>query len=188
MRRGFTLVELLVGLALGLLAVGLLVAGVAAGTRLLVVAGARVEATDAVVIAAESFQFDVRRAGWDPAGIDVEPLVTAQPGRVTLHADVDGDGSIDADSEEVTSYVCSIGPPRLSRIIGAQSMPVAGDVSTCGLRYLDAAGVELVAGPGGLSFTDRRAVRAIVLDLGVRPPVLAAPAMRSVPVALRSVP
>ncbi len=188
MSRGYTLVELLVGLALGLVALGVLAGAFAAGARLLVVSGARVEATDAVVIAAESFQFDVRRAGWDPAGVAVEPLVVARADRLTLHADLDGDGVVDPGSEEVTSYVCSGGPPRLSRIIGAQSMPVAGDVSSCALRYADADGTPLLPGPGGLSASQRVAVRRVTLDLGVRPAAIAAPATRSTTVALRSVP
>jgi prepilin-type N-terminal cleavage/methylation domain-containing protein len=188
MSRGFTLVELVVGLALGLVALAILVAAFAAGVRLLVLSGARVEATDAVVIAAESFQFDVRRAGWDPAGASVEPLVDARADRVTLHADLDGDGAVDPSSEEVTSYVCSAGPPRLSRIIGAQSMPVAGDVTACELRYADAAGVPVVPGPDGLSADERRAVRRIALDLGVRSGAITASASRSTTVALRSTP
>jgi Tfp pilus assembly protein PilW len=186
--RGFTLVELVVGLALGLVALGVLAAAFAAGARVLVLSGARVEATDAVIIAAESFQFDVRRAGWDPAGIAVEPLVVARPDRLTLHADLDGDGRVDASSEELTSYVCSSGPPRLSRIIGAQSQPVAGDVTSCGLRYADASGVAIVPGAGGLSAADRSRVRRVTLDLGVRTGPLSVPAGRSTTVALRSLP
>ncbi len=188
MRRGFTLVELLVGMALGLVALAMLVGTFAAGARLLVLSGARVEATDAVVIAAESLQFDVRRAGVDPAGVAVEPLVVARADRMTLHADLDGDGAVDAASEEVTSYVCSTGPLRLSRIIGAQSQPVAGDVTSCGLRYADAAGLPLVPGPGGLDAAERRAVRRVTLDLGVRTSAITAPATRSTTVALRSIP
>src|SRR4030095_5583488 len=118
-----------------------------------------------------AFRFDVRRAGFDPAAAGVEGLSAALPDQLTMQADLDADGAIDAGSEEVTRWMCAVGPPRLSRIIGAQSLPVAAPVTRCGLRYFDGAGLELMppagvarraeacAGEGVLALLRRRAGR-----------------------------
>ncbi len=185
MTRGTSLIELLVGLALALPVLTALTSALGSGTRLLADAGTRAEAEDTVVLAAESFAFDVRRAGHDPTAAGVEALTLASGDRLTLHADVDGDGTVDAASDDVTSYACASGPPRLSRIIGSQSLPLASDVETCRLAYLDAAGVEIDPSGGALAVDDRARVRAVVLELALRPARLRTAATRRTLVALR---
>jgi Tfp pilus assembly protein PilW len=66
-RRGATLVELLVGTALGLAVLAALAAAFGAGGRLLLGSAARAEGEDVAQLAVEAFVFDVRRAGYDPA-------------------------------------------------------------------------------------------------------------------------
>jgi len=183
-RRGSTLLELLVGTAIGLLVLGACVGGVSAAARLVRAAGARAEVEDTAQLAVEAFRFDVRRAGYDPAAIGLDGLAAAQSDQLTLHADLDADGTLDGSSEEVTRWVCGTGPPRLSRIIGAQSLPVAAPVTRCGLRYLDGAGGELVPGSTGLDTTDRRRVRRVQLDVAVAPAGSGAAAERTAEVAL----
>jgi Tfp pilus assembly protein PilW len=184
--RGMTLVELLVGIALTGLVLGALAFAMSAGARLLLVLGARVEAEDTAVIATEAFGFDVRRAGFDPTAAGVEALADATPDRLVLQADLDGDGVVDTASEEVTRWQCLGGPPRLNRVIGAQSLPLAADVTACGFRYLDATGTEIPAPAAGLSPADRARVRALVLDLALAPGGLGAPTARRAVVALRT--
>lgn len=186
--RGMTLVELLVAVALAGLVLGMLALAMGGAARLLAVVGARVEAEDTAVIATEAFAFDVRRAGFDPAAAGVEALATAAPDRLVLQADLDGDGVVDATSEEVTRWECLAGPPRLSRIIGAQSLPLAADVRACGFRFLDATGGEIVAPGAGLAAVDRARVRALVLDVALAPGGLAAATARRTIVALRTAP
>src|SRR5437667_205492 len=159
--RGASLVELLVGTLLGLLALAALTAAVAVGARLVAAAGARGEAEDTAQLAVEAFTFDARRAGYDPAGAEIERVVEARPDAVTFGADLDGDGLVDGTSEEQTAYACSAANRRLSRIVGRQSLPLADGVSACGLRYLDAAGTAFAvpsaglgaAGPDGVAAT-----------------------------------
>lgn len=183
--RGVTLIELVVGMGIALLALGACVGALAASARLVATLGARAEVEDTAQLAAEAFRFDVRRAGFDPAASGVEGLAEAFPDRLTLQADLDADGTLDAGSEEVTRWVCATAPPRLSRIIGAQSLPVAAPVSGCGLRYFDASGGELLPGAGGLDAPGRARVRRIVLDFAVDPASGGAPAARTVEVTLR---
>ena len=69
----------------------------------------------------------------------------------------------------MTRWLCATGPPRLSRIIGAQSLPVAAPVSRCELHYLDAAGVELAGRRRASTPASRARVRRVVLELAVDP-------------------
>lgn len=185
-QRGVTLIELLVGLGLALLALGACTGALAAAGRLVAALGSRAEVEDTAQLAAEAFRFDVRRAGFDPAASGLERLPAAQPDLLTLNADLDADGVLDTSSEEVTSWRCATAPPRLSRVIGAQSLPIAAPTTRCALRYFDAAGVELLPPSGsGLDVVERARVRRVVLEVGVEPPAGGSPAVRTVEVALR---
>jgi len=183
--RGTTLLELVVASGLGLLVLGALVAAVAAAGRVTTAIGARAEAEDTAQLAIEAFRFDVRRAGFDPAAAGVEPVTAALAEQLALQADLDGDGTIDMGSEEVTRWLCASGPPRLSRIIGAQSLPIAAPVTRCGLRYFDGGGVELAPGASGLAPADRARVRRVTLDVAVEPAGGGESAARTADVALR---
>jgi Tfp pilus assembly protein PilW len=184
--RGLGVVELLVGVALSFVSLAALTATVATGGRLLATAGARGEAEDTAQLALEAFAFDVRRAGFDPAGITVAPLSEARADRLTLDADLDGDGAVDVDSEERTAYVCATGPARLSRLIGRQSLPLADGLTACGFRYLDGSGAELPVAAGPLAAADRARVRAVAIDLALRPTTLRTSTVRTLAVALRT--
>ncbi len=186
--RGAGLVELLVAAVLAVVVLGMLTAAVAGGARLLTTAGRRGEAEDTAQLALEALLFDVRRAGYDPRGVGVEPLAAAQASRLVLRADLDGDGTVDATSEETITWVCNLAARRLSRLVGRQSLPLADDASTCALGYLDAAGTPLAIPPGGLAAAERARVRSVTLTLALSPQGLARPATRSIRVALRTAP
>lgn len=185
--RGIGLVELLVGTALGLGVLSLLTVVVAAGSRLLVTCGARGEAEDTAHLAIEAFAFDARRAGYDPTLAGIAPLVEARPDRIAFAADLDGDGTVDAASEESAVHVCTA-TGRLSRIIGRQSLPLAEGATGCAFRYLDAAGATITVPAAGLDPTARDGVAAVALDLTLLPTGLHGPTHRSVLVALRKHP
>jgi hypothetical protein len=148
------------------------VAAVAAALRMLTDLALRVQVDDIAAQAVEAFTFDVRRAGFDPRGIGVEAVADATPTRLELHADLDGDGVVDAASEEVTAWACDLAGGRLSRILGSQSLPLANDVIACGFGYVDASGAVLATPPSGLDAATRARVRRLTLALGVRPPAL----------------
>ncbi|MGH7896009.1 MAG: hypothetical protein ACREQL_15160 [Candidatus Binatia bacterium] len=187
-RTGSTLVELLVGVALAALLATAIVGAVASGLRMLARLGLRAEAEDIAHLAVEALAFDVRRAGVDPMGAGIEALADARPDRLTLQADLDGDGTVDPASEETTMYVCSASGRKLSRVIGGQSLPLANDVGACGLAYADRTGALLVPPAGGLDGTTRQRVRLVTLDLALAPPGLTAPTTRRASIALRVAP
>jgi hypothetical protein len=186
--RGTSLVEVLVGVGLGLgLAAGV-APMLAASGRLVTRAEDRLEREDGAAVALESLLFDLRRAGWDPFGAGVGDVVLAGPDRLTLDADLDGDGLVDPRSEEHTTHACDRRGHRLLRIVGAQSMSLLEDVVACGFRYVDRDGRPLVPGAAMLDEGERAALRAIVLDLSVRAPGVALPVRRSLRIGRRTPP
>ena len=186
--RGTGLLELLVGAALGLAALAGLTAAVGAGARVLARASARFEAEDTAQLALESLTFDARRAGYDPTAAGIVPVTEATAERVALAADLDGDGAVDSSSEEATAYVCNAVAERLSRITGRQSLPLADRVRTCAFRYLDAAGAPIAIPAAGLDAAARARIRAVALDLVLRPTRLRGETARTALVALRTEP
>jgi Tfp pilus assembly protein PilW len=182
--RGVTLVEVLVGIALGLAVVASLASAVASGGRLLVSGSARAEAEDTLQLALEALAFDVRRAGWDPAGAGIARLTEADADGFGLVADLDGDGTVDATSEEYVRWRCDDAGHRLVRTIGQQAMTLADGVVACTLDY---------SGPGGtplappLDAVARAGVAAVGLHVRLAPGGRAA-SERAVRVALRAAP
>ena len=88
---------------------------------------------------------DVRIAGYDPTGAGIAALTLAGADRLELQADLDGNGAIDASSEERIGYRVAPSSRSLQRIVGSQSLPILSDVAADGLRlsYFDAAGAAL---------------------------------------------
>jgi len=185
---GFSLVELLVALGLGLAIAVAAVSATATALRHLTGLALRAEADDILALGLEAFTLDVRRAGFDPRATGLAAVVEASPARLRLQADLDGDGAIDATSEELTTIACDVGGGRLSRIVGTQSLPLANGVVACALDYADETGTALPIPPGGLDAAARRHVRRTTLDVALRPPGSAVSATRSATVALRSMP
>jgi hypothetical protein len=183
--RGSSPIEALLAATVGLLMLSALTGALAGGARALVRGGARAEASDTIGLAVEAFLFDLRRAGHDPAGIGVTPVTLARTDRITLEADLDGDGVVDGASAEHVSWVCGTSSRRLSRILGAQSMPVADGVIGCGLSYLDGEETALVPPPSGLGAEERSRIAVVVLDLRLLPRGGGPPVERSLAVALR---
>jgi hypothetical protein len=181
--RGAGLVEVVVATALGLLVLSVLTLVIGVGGRVLAACGARGEAEDTAQLAIEAFTFDARRAGFDPTAAGIDALAEARPDRIAFLADLDASGSVDTSSEESMAHVCVAG--QLSRIIGRQSLPLADHVTRCAFHYFDRDGVEIVAPPAGLDAAGRRTVRAVALDLALRPARLRGESARTILVALR---
>jgi Tfp pilus assembly protein PilW len=186
--RGTTVVELLLAAGMGLLVLSALAGALASGARALVRSGARAEASGTSALAVEAFLFDVRRAGHDATGGGIVAVTEARADRVTLQADLDADGVVDATSAEQATWACNAGTARLSRVLGAQSMPVADRVSRCGFTYLDAAGAPLTPPLGGLTAMQRTQVAIVALDLAVVPRGGGSAIERTLAVALWSQP
>ena len=136
--RGTSLIELLVAMAMtGLVmaaTVTLLLAGQAAHT----VGIARAEATQSARVALERMGSELRQAGYDPQGTRFEPILVAEPARITLQRDLNENGVIDLTRERITYLLRGT---VLRREAGGGAQPLAEGVSGLWLTYYDRADV-----------------------------------------------
>jgi prepilin-type N-terminal cleavage/methylation domain-containing protein len=166
-RAGMTLVELLIGMTLGLVGAAaltaLLRAGVAAGTR----AGTGAETAIEAAAAVDQLVRDVRVAGYDPTGAGIAAFSLVAADRIEIQADLDGNGTIEAGSDERIGWRVATSSRSLQRVLGAQTLPILADVAAAGFRlaYLDAAGTRL--DPAAAATAD--ATRMVEIDLTSAP-------------------
>jgi Tfp pilus assembly protein PilW len=155
--RGYSLVDMLVALAVG---GGMLAASVTLlhlGLRAWVWGAARVEAQQSARYALERMASELREAGYDPTAAGIAPVVVAEPARVAFQRDFNGNGVVDPTHERVT-YLLRAGESILRRDAGGGAQPVINGVRALRLTYLDREGVET---------TDPEAVIAVRVQLEV---------------------
>lgn len=155
--RGYSLVDMLVALAIagGLMASTFTVLHL--GLRAWVWGAARVEAQQSARYALERLAGELREAGYDPRVSGLAAVVVAEPVRVTLQRDLNGNGLVDPTRERVT-YLLRPGESTLRREAGGGAQPVIERVRVFRLTYLDRAGAET---------TDPEAVIAVRIRLDV---------------------
>ncbi len=145
------LAELLVSLAL----LGLTLAGLFTcldhGQRAYAIGVARVEAQQSARVALERLAGEIRGAGVGGAGFDA--IAVAEPARIVLQSDLDGDGATTGRGEAITWRLAGT---VLRRDAGGGAQPVVEGVASLRLEYLDAAG-GATSVPG--------AVRTVVITL-----------------------
>ena len=155
--RGYSLVELLVAMAVG---GGLLAATVVLlhlGLRSWLWGAARVEAQQSARYALERMTSELREAGYDPTVAGIAPVLVAEPTRVAFQRDFNGNGVVDPTRERVT-YLVRAGETILRRDAGGGAQPVIEGVRAFRLTYLDRAGRETM---------DPAAVTAVLIRLEV---------------------
>lgn len=132
-----TLTELLVTLALvGVLsaaALGLLDQGQRAWTT----GAARAESQQSARVALARLAADVRVAGFGGQAFDA--VAIAEPERIVLQQDLDGDGAIAASGERLTWRLSG---SILRRDAGGGAQPVVNGVRRFAMRYLDGRGMD----------------------------------------------
>jgi type IV pilus assembly protein PilW len=140
-RAGYSLVDLLVALAVG---GGLLASTVTLlhlGLRAWLWGAARVEAQQSARYALERMASELREAGYDPTVAGIAPVVVAEPARIAFQRDFNGNGVVDPTRERVT-YLLRAGETILRRDAGGGAQPVIEGVRVFRLTYLDRAGRE----------------------------------------------
>jgi len=127
------LAEILVALAvLGLTLAGTLTA-LESGLRAYSIGAARVESQQSARVAVERLVRDIRGAGRGPGS--AAAVSVAEPGRLVLHHDLDGDGAASALGETVT---WRLDGTVLRRDAGGGAQPIVRGVSGFRLDYLGA--------------------------------------------------
>lgn len=169
-RAGLTVVEILVAILITSASTAALVGGVATLARAYRRIEERTLAQQTARLVLELVNRDLRRAGFDPTGSGLDPILAAGDHVLQIQADDDGSGVIDDRSEELVAYVFQPRDGILSRVVGRQSMPIASGLPPdgCRLAFLDAAGDALIDEGTGLDGPRRAAIRRVRLRVIVR--------------------
>jgi type II secretory pathway component PulJ len=165
---GITIVELVVAFLIAAVSTTGLVGGVATLARSYRRIEERTVAQHTARLVLELIGRDLRRAGFDPTGAGLDPILAAGGHIVRIQADDDGSSVIDDRSEELIAYVFQDG--TLSRVVGRQSMPIASGLPSDGWRltFFDGAGGELADAGGELDGPRCAAIRRVRLRVVVR--------------------
>jgi type IV pilus assembly protein PilW len=141
--KGFTLVDLLVSLAVLGLLLGGVVSVLRVGLSSYLWGAARVQAQQSARVALERMAKELREAGYDPAGIGIQPVLIAEPTLVLFQRDLNSNGVIDPTQEQVTFRLVGT---VLRRNAGGGFQPIIEDVKSLVLTYFDRTGA-LATGP-----------------------------------------
>jgi len=139
--RGYSLVDLLVALAVGGGVLAMTATLLHQGLQAWVWGSSRVEAQQAARYALERMAGELREAGYDPTVAGIAAIVIAEPTRVALQRDLNGNGIVDPTRERVT-YLLRAGEDTLRRDAGGGAQPVIDGVRGLRLTYLDRTGGE----------------------------------------------
>jgi type IV pilus assembly protein PilW len=138
--RGYSLVDLLVALAVGGAVLAATVMLLHQGLQAWVWGTARVEAQQAARYALDRLAGELREAGYDPTVAGIAPVVIAEPTRIAFQRDFNGNGVVDPTRERVT-YLLRPGERTLRRDAGGGAQPVIDGVRAFRLVYLDRTGL-----------------------------------------------
>ena len=137
-QRGWSLAELLVVVAV----LGMVMAGVftllVSTVQSYSYGAARVEAQQAARFGLERMVRELREAGFDPKAAGFLAIAVAEPTRVVLQHDLNGNGVIDPTRDRVTYLLRD---RVLRRDAGGGAQPLVEGVRSLRLTYYDRAGV-----------------------------------------------
>ena len=105
------------------------------GEQAYAIGAARVETQQGVRLALERLVAEVRGAGYTPGSAAFPALGVAEPTRLTIQHDLDGDGAIDKRGEQITWLLRG---STLRRDAGGGAQPIIDGVRSFALEYLDA--------------------------------------------------
>jgi type II secretory pathway component PulJ len=145
-RGGVSLADLLVSLAVLGLVLTATVTLLEQGQRLHARGAARVEAQQSARVALARMATEIRQAGFGPEPGVVPAISVAEPTRIVLNSDLDGDGVLAATKETITWALVG---DVLRRNAGAGAQPVINGVRELVLEYHDAHG-EPTADPAAV--------------------------------------
>jgi type IV pilus assembly protein PilW len=144
---GFSLVELLVAVTVGLLVLGGVYGVFALQNETFSKQELIVEMQQNARAAMDMMSREIRMAGYDPCSVNTDSNtnnnffgVTVNSSQLQIQADLDSDGSIDNLSEENIVYAFDAANNRITRNIGAGAQTFAENVDSFTFAYLDGNG------------------------------------------------
>jgi prepilin-type N-terminal cleavage/methylation domain-containing protein len=166
-RRGFTMVEMMIGLALAGVAATVLFSLFVSTQGMYYDTRNQMEAQADTRVVLGMMSQEIRSCGSDVTTIPLERMVVCAGDTLRVQSDLDSDGVLEGavePSEDVTWYY-NASNESLVRSTAAGQMEVMTNVSFFGLNFLDAQGNEL--GPLPLDGANRRLVRAVEIFMTV---------------------
>ncbi len=127
------------------------------GQRAYTIGAARVETQQGVRLALERMAVEIRGAGYARAAANFPALGVAEPSRIVIQHDLDGDGAVAANGERVTYLLRGT---TLRRDAGGGAQPVLNGVTVLRFTYLDAARQPTEAPDS---------VRSVIVEIAARP-------------------
>lgn len=144
---GFSLVELLIAAAIGLVVLGAMYSVFTIQNKTFGNQEQIVELQQNVRAAMDMMSREIRMAGYDPAGVnsDSDPAnnfsgVPVNASQLQVRADQNSDGAIDATSEENIVYAYNAANKQITRNIGAGAQSFAENIDAFTFAYLDGNG------------------------------------------------
>lgn len=138
--KGFSLVELLVATAVGLVVLASMYGVFTIQNKALSDQEEIVSMKQSVRAGMDMMVREVSLTGYDPAFTNSFIGVTVSNSQHQIQADLDGNGAIDANSEENIIYAYDAANKRITRNIGAGAQPFVENVEAFAFEYLDGSG------------------------------------------------
>ena len=137
---GFTLVEVLIALAISGIVLGAAVNTFIAQRRSYALQEHVTAMTQGTRAAMEMVTREIRMAGYNPAGTNFDGI-TYDPTHVQIRADLNGDGDT-ADAHETIVYAYNPATQQLMRETDGSSQPIADHIQAFAFDYVDGAGTS----------------------------------------------
>ena len=103
--------------------------------RVYTIGAARAESQQSGRVAVERLAGEIRTAGLGPRAAAFPAIAVAEPTRIVLHHDLDGDGAVTGPGETITWRLTGA---TLRRDAGGGAQPIIDGVRKFALEYLDA--------------------------------------------------
>ncbi len=159
-QRGFTLVELLVAMAVSSIVLGTMVVFFTLQNRSYTRDTATADLQQVVRAAIDFMSDNIRMAGLDPLQTGNFGIEAAGADSITFTADLDMNGQIDVSNSERIAY--ALNGNQVQQTVGAVTEPLVDNVTNIAFTYRDAS--DLVT-------ADPAAIRTVQIALTVQEPV-----------------
>lgn len=137
--RGFTLIELMIAMAIGMLLLGAMYSVFTVQNKTLTNQEEVVAMQQSVRAGMDMMIMEVGMAGYNPAGATCDGI-TVNSSQLQIQADLNGDGAIDATSQENIIYTFDSANYQITRNIGAGPQQFVENVQSFTFAYLNGSG------------------------------------------------
>jgi len=141
--RGFTLVELLISMGIGLIVIFALYNLFTFQNKSFNTQDLIVEMQQNTRAAMDMMVTEIRMAGYDPRSSTSTGITSAAANSITFAQDLNGDGDV-SDSNENIIYTYDSGNVRINRNTGGGAQPFAENIEALNFSYYDAVGAVTV--------------------------------------------